>query len=336
MSLKKEIRENIQENLIQLIGDNKNPYSVLEFYKISRQTISKYLKELIEKNIIFKTGKNKYELKLYNYEEHIFKNQNLAEDLLYMDIIQKYEIDKKDNVKHILTYSFTEILNNAIEHSESKEIKIIYAEDYYNIFIMIEDNGIGIFRKIKRDHKLKNENEAIFELKKGKLTSDEINHSGEGIFFTSKVVDTFIIQSFNKEFSSGNKKIFYSFQQTENENINGTRVLMRIDKNTNRTTKEVFDAYTNDDFIFNKTEITVHLAKEYLNFPMVSRSLAKRILSNIENFKIVFLDFTDIKTIGQGFADEIFRVYKNKNPEIEIIPINTNEEIDFMIKRAKK
>lgn len=336
MSLKKEIRENIQENLIQLIGDNKNPYSVLEFYKISRQTISKYLKELIEKNIIFKTGKNKYELKLYNYEEHIFKNQNLAEDLLYMDIIQKYEIDKKDNVKHILTYSFTEMLNNAIEHSESKEIKIIYAEDYYNIFIMIEDNGIGIFRKIKRDHKLKNENEAIFELKKGKLTSDEINHSGEGIFFTSKVVDTFIIQSFNKEFSSGNKKIFYSFQQTENENINGTRVLMRIDKNTNRTTKEVFDAYTNDDFIFNKTEITVHLAKEYLNFPMVSRSLAKRILSNIENFKIVFLDFTDIKTIGQGFADEIFRVYKNKNPEIEIIPINTNEEIDFMIKRAKK
>lgn len=336
MSLKKEIRENIQENLIQLIGDNKNPYSVLEFYKISRQTISKYLKELIEKNIIFKTGKNKYELKLYNYEEHIFKNQNLAEDLLYMDIIQKYEIDKKDNVKHILTYSFTEILNNAIEHSESKEIKIIYAEDYYNIFIMIEDNGVGIFRKIKRDHKLKNENEAIFELKKGKLTSDEINHSGEGIFFTSKVVDTFIIQSFNKEFSSGNKKIFYSFQQTENENINGTRVLMRIDKNTNRTTKEVFDAYTNDDFIFNKTEITVHLAKEYLNFPMVSRSLAKRILSNIENFKIVFLDFTDIKTIGQGFADEIFRVYKNKNPEIEIIPINTNEEIDFMIKRAKK
>lgn len=336
MSLKKEIRENIQENLIQLIGDNKNPYSVLEFYKISRQTISKYLKELIEKNIIFKTGKNKYELKLYNYEEHIFKNQNLAEDLLYMDIIQKYEIDKKDNVKHILTYSFTEMLNNAIEHSESKEIKIIYAEDYYNIFIMIEDNGVGIFKKIKRDHKLKNENEAIFELKKGKLTSDEINHSGEEIFFTSKVVDAFIIQSFNKEFSSGNKKIFYSFQQTENENINGTRVLMRIDKNTNRTTKEVFDAYTNDDFIFNKTEITVHLAKEYLNFPMVSRSLAKRILSNIEKFKIVFLDFTDIKTIGQGFADEIFRVYKNKNPEIEIIPINTNEEIDFMIKRAKK
>lgn len=111
---------------------------------------------------------------------------------------------------------------------------------------------------------------------------------------------------------------------------------MSLKKNTNRTTKEVFDTYTNDDFIFNKTEITVHLAKEYLGFPMVSRSLAKRILANIEKFKIVFLDFTEIKTIGQGFADEIFRVYKNKNPDIEIIPINTTEEVDFMIKRTKK
>ena len=44
----------------------------------------------------------------------------------------------------------------------------------------------------------------------------------------------------------------------------------------------------------------------------------------------------DIKTIGQGFADQIFRVYKNKNPDIQIIPINTNKEVDFMIKRSQK
>ena len=70
--------------------------------------------------------------------------------------------------------------------------------------------------------------------------------------------------------------------------------------------------------IFNKTEITVHLAQEYLDFPMVSRSLARRILSNIDKFKVVFLDFENIETIGQGFADEIFRVFKNKHPEISV------------------
>ena len=88
--------------------------------------------------------------------------------------------------------------------------------------------------------------------------------------------------------------------------------------------------------IFNKTEITVHLAQEYLDFPMVSRSLARRILSNIEKFKIVFLDFNGVKTIGQAFADEIFRVFRNKHREITILPINMNEEVKFMIKRVDK
>ena len=90
----------------------------------------------------------------------------------------------------------------SLKREEKDKIKnfllktIYYAENYFNIFVIIKDNGIGIFKKIVRDHNLKNENEAIFELKKGKLTSDAENHSGEGIFFTSKVVDYFLISSF--------------------------------------------------------------------------------------------------------------------------------------------
>ena len=41
-------------------------------------------------------------------------------------------------------------------------------------------------------------------------------------------------------------------------------------------------------------------------------------------------------TIGQAFADEIFRVYKNKNPDIQIIPINANADVEFMIKRSQR
>lgn len=105
---------------------------------------------------------------------------------------------------------------------------------------------------------------------------------------------------------------------------------------TERTTKEIFDEYTGDDFVFNKTKITVHLAKDYLGHDFVSRSLAKRILMNVEKFKIIVLDFENIDNIGQGFADEVFRVFKNKNPDITIVPINMNEEIEFMINRAMK
>ena len=105
---------------------------------------------------------------------------------------------------------------------------------------------------------------------------------------------------------------------------------------TERTTKEIFDEYTSDDFVFNKTKKTVHLAKDYLGHDFVSRSLAKRILMNVEKFKIIVLDFENIDNIGQGFADEVFRVFKNKNPDITIVPVNMNEEIEFMINRAMK
>lgn len=340
MSLKKEIREEIKEKILRLIQKKESPYLVLNYYKISRQTVYKYLKDFMTNKIIIKNSKNEYFINYYIHDVIKLKNKNLQEDLIYRDYIRKYEKDKndkKDNIVRILSYTFSEILNNAIEHSEGKNVIITYAENFFYIYISILDDGVGIFKKIQRDHNLKNENEAIFELKKGKMTSDSEHHSGEGIFFTSKVVDAFLIESYNKQFKAGNELFFYSFEQISDINIEGTAVAFLIDKNTDRKIKDVFDAYTTDDDgigILNKTEITVHLAQEYLDFPMVSRSLARRILSNIDKFKVVFLDFANIETIGQGFADEIFRVFKNKHPEISIIPINANEEIEFMIKRA--
>ena len=337
MGLKKEEKDKIKEFLLKTISIGENPYKAMENnFKISRQTVSKYLNELVEKNYITKNSKGNYAINFYISESKIYKNKNLEEDIVYDELIKKYEIDKKNNVKHILVYAFTEMLNNAIEHSEGTEISIHYTENYFNIFVIIKDNGIGIFRKIVRDHNLKNENEAIFELKKGKLTSDAENHSGEGIFFTSKVVDYFLISSFNKTFSSGSNEYFYNKEENKEKCIKGTEVILILNKNTERTTKEIFDEYTGDDFVFNKTKITVHLAKDYLGHDFVSRSLAKRILMNVEKFKIIVLDFENIDNIGQGFADEVFRVFKNKNPDITIVPVNMNEEIEFMINRAMK
>ena len=64
---------------------------------------------------------------------------------------------------------------------------------------------------------------------------------------------------------------------------------------------------------------------EYLGEHLISRSIARRILSNIEKFKVIFLDFNRVKTIGQAFSDEIFRVFENKHKEITILLINMNE-----------
>ncbi|NCO44182.1 STAS-like domain-containing protein, partial [Candidatus Berkelbacteria bacterium] len=39
--------------------------------------------------------------------------------------------------------------------------------------------------------------------------------------------------------------------------------------------------------------------------------------------------------VGQGFTDEIFRVFKTRHPHIKITPVNMNESVEFMVKRAK-
>ena len=201
MSFTKEHKIEIINTILRAIKEKKNLYNeALSFYKISRQTIYKYIKELIEKNLIKKVDNKNYTLSFYNFKEKNYKNINLQEDIIYKNLLEEFEEDKKENVIHILTYSFTEILNNAIEHSESRNIKISYGEDYFSIYVQILDDGVGIFKKIKKNYNLKNENEAIFELKKGKITSDPENHSGEGIFFSSKVVDYFLIDSYNKNF----------------------------------------------------------------------------------------------------------------------------------------
>ena len=67
---------------------------------------------------------------------------------------------------------------------------------------------------------------------------------------------------------------------------------------------------------------------------LISRSQAKRVVRNLEKFHTILLDFTGIETVGQGFADEIFRVYQNENPGMEILPTHANEDIQRMIKRA--
>jgi anti-sigma regulatory factor (Ser/Thr protein kinase) len=61
--------------------------------------------------------------------------------------------------------------------------------------MVIWDHGIGIFNKIKNMLGLLDERHAVLELTKGKLTTDPRGHTGEGIFFTSRMFDTFYILS---------------------------------------------------------------------------------------------------------------------------------------------
>lgn len=102
-----------------------------------------------------------------------------------------------------------------------------------------------------------------------------------------------------------------------------------------RTTTEIYDQYTNapEDFDFSKTVMPMELAR-FGDEQLVSRSQAKRLISQFERFKTVFLDFSDINEIGQAFADELFRVYGNAHPSVELLPTNMTDQVEKMWLRA--
>ena len=66
----------------------------------------------------------------------------------------------------------------------------------------------------------------------------------------------------------------------------------------------------------------------------MSRSQAKRLVARFEHFQKVILDFQDVTSIGQGFADQIFRVYQNEHPNVQLFVINATEDIKDMITRT--
>ena len=68
---------------------------------------------------------------------------------------------------------------------------------------------------------------------------------------------------------------------------------------------------------------------------LVSRSQAKRLLQRVEKFRHVVLDFSGVGGIGQAFADEIFRVFANTHPDIELLHLHAVPEVQQMIRRAE-
>ncbi|WP_017297726.1 STAS-like domain-containing protein [Nodosilinea nodulosa] len=340
MSKVRKRGEQIRQFILTNVEEHPRDIAALaaQEFGITRQAVNKHIKRLVEqKALSFKGSTNSriyYLHPLIEWRKIYSLDTTLEEDVVWDSDIKPLLSDLPDNVKDIWIYGFTEMLNNAIDHSSGTRVLVQVKKTSLSTEIMIDDDGEGIFRKIQRSLELNDERHAVLELAKGKLTTDPDRHSGEGIFFASRMFDQFAILSgnvyFSHQFSKAEDWIF------ENDSSqDGTSVFMELDNNTSRTSKQVFDNFSSgDDYAFNKTVVPVRLA-QYGDERLVSRSQAKRLLANVDKFKIVIFDFSEVEAIGQAFADEVFRVFKKQHPEIQIVDLNTNEEVKKMLNRAR-
>ena len=67
---------------------------------------------------------------------------------------------------------------------------------------------------------------------------------------------------------------------------------------------------------------------------LISRSEARRIVCDLDEFREVVLDFKEVDLVGQGFADEVFRVWARHHPEVRLIPTDMTAGVEFMVERA--
>lgn len=331
-----EIRQFIMENVGQYPKDINN--LTARRFDITRQAVNKHIQSLVEQKTLALSSTTHSRLYVLQPIEQWVKSyvlsKALEEHVVWENDISPRLGEIPENILDIWQHGFTEMLNNAIDHSSGKNVKIFLTRTAIATQIVISDDGEGIFKKIQREMGLMDERHAVLELAKGKLTTDPKHHSGEGIFFSSQMFDDFSIHSGSVVFNHKHDKVEnWIFEMEKSQS--GTMVFMKLNNNVTRTSKEVFDKYAGDeDFCFTKTVVPVRLA-QYGHEKLISRSQAKRVLVRIDRFKIVIFDFKGVDMIGQAFADEIFRVFSKQYPDIELLHVNMSKEVEQMISRAK-
>lgn len=329
MKFSNEKKQAIILYLLKKISDGAKSLSkvVADAFNISQNTVHAYINELIENNIIEKGKRGQYELVTEIFTYNFKRSQgDLENETRTYEICLKQHIDTlSKNIRHIWSYAFSEMVNNVIDHSEAENMQVVVMKNQLQTRVLIIDDGVGIFEKIKSHFSLPSLDEAICELFKGKLTTDELRHSGEGIFFTSKMMDTFFIRSSKKVFAFSNfsKDIIEDMDKF----LQGTLVFMALSNFTKKSAREVFDLYSNSEGAFNKTRIPL---KNVFDSAPVSRSQAKRVYNRLDEFQEIILDFDSVSWMGQGFAHELFVVCKNLHPNVKLIPVNMNEGVTNM------
>ena len=328
----------IRRFILERLGSNRAAIAQLTaaHFGISRQAVNKHLQRLAREGLLTVEGttrNRRYALAVLDEESILIPlTSTTAEDRVWREKIAPLLSDLPQRAKAIWQYGFTEMLNNAIDHSSGTSVGVTIERTALSVKMELIDDGEGIFRKIQRELNLLDERHSVLELAKGKLTTDPDKHTGEGIFFTSRMFDEFYIRS---------GEVFFSHRNPKNEDwvlavplVSGTGVFLTLSNHTERTTKEVFDEFTSgENYGFSKTVVPVDLVR-YGDEALISRSQARRLLTRFERFRTVLLDFEGVDQIGQGFADEVFRVFARAHPDIELVSMNENAQVRAMIERA--
>jgi len=320
--------------LIERVGEIANR-DVVKALKISAATSHRLLAALVTSGVLERHGKGRAARYRLRAVRRRFKLDGLEEDRAWEVVAQDIARIRPpgEEESRSLRYAATEVINNAIDHSRGTIVEVsVSFETAGTSVTTVRDDGVGVFRRLCDDFGFASAYEAIVQLEKGRLTTDPSRHSGEGLFFSSKAVARFRLESQAVAWIVDN--LVGDSAIGTSPVTKGTQVVLTVVRGRTPVLADVFRAYTDAQTLqFARTRCTIKLGA--LGTALVSRSEAKRVLQRLAEFKSADLDFSGVEVVGQGFCDEVFRIFARAHPEVRLEPVGMNEAVAFMVARAR-
>ena len=302
---------------------------------LSRSTVGKCLRGLINAGWLERDGKSHP-----IYRPGVLREVTQTYEVAGLDEQTPWERDfapclaLSPNVSRLAHHAFTELLNNAVDHSGGSRVSISMRQNRTHLHVLVRDDGCGVFDRIRQAFHIDSAQQALLELSKGKLTTQPDRHTGRGLFFTSRLFDVFDLYAngLTYQYSHWQRRDWLKANPLKNS---GTAIFMSVALSSGRTLDEIVAAHSRGagDRSFSRTEVALRLAHgdgEMLE----SRAQAKRIAARLESFDTVDLDFEGVGAVGQAFADELFRVFSQQHPHVRLRPRNMNADVAAMIEQA--
>jgi len=134
----------------------EHPHDLSKFISekegITRAAAARYILQLERDGWIARSGPSTRPVFIPGYRRRVskqYKLTNLEEDLIWTSDFRPY-FNLSSNVLNIVTHGFTEMVNNAIDHSAGTSIFISASLLENSFTLAVSDNGIGIFEKISK------------------------------------------------------------------------------------------------------------------------------------------------------------------------------------------
>lgn len=236
-----------------------------------------------------------------------------------------------DAVAQMAQHAFTELLNNAIEHSGGTAVTVSMRQTPQQLQLLVSDNGRGIFDAIGETFQITDPAQAMLELAKGKLSTRPDGHNGRGLFFTARLADIIDLHANAQAFQQRDwqREQWFRVRPACRE---GSAVYVAFNLDTERRLDAVLRRYSLDGagYGFDRTVVPLRLATGP-QCALASRAQARRVALRLQRFRRVELDFEGLAEVGHGFADELLRVFAHQHPDVDLVPVNMAPRVAAMV-----